>query len=259
MRNIRMTLAFRGTAYHGWQVQKNAPSVCAVFQDALEAVLGKRYDVKGCSRTDAGVHARGFVLSVLCPEEEAPAIPCGALLKAMNNALPRDMAVLDCADAPWDFHPRYDCLGKRYCYEIWDGPVKNPFLTDLAYHSRRPVDDALAGEAARAFLGRWDFTSLCAAGGGVEDRVRTILDCRVRREEEHLLVLSVTGDGFLYNMVRILAGTVLEVSAGRLTPGEIPGILLARDRSLAGPTLPPHGLYLDRVFYPGDRMPQHPT
>ena len=257
MRNIRMTLAFRGTAYHGWQVQKNARSVCAVFQDALEEVLGKRYDVKGCSRTDAGVHARGFVLSVLCPGEEAPAIPCGALVKAMNNALPRDMAVLDCADAPWEFHPRYDCVGKRYCYEIWDGPVKNPFLEDLAYHCRRPLDTALADAAAKAFLGTWDFAFLCAAGGGVEDRVRTSYSAGAQRRGE-LLVLSVTGDGFLYNMVRILAGTVLEVCAGRLSHGEIPGILRARDRSLAGPTLPPHGLYLDRVFYPGEAAGQAP-
>lgn len=254
MRNIKMTLAFRGTAYHGWQVQRNALSVCTAFQDALEQVLGKRYDVKGCSRTDTGVHARGFVLSVLCPGEDAPSIPCEALQKAMNNALPRDMAVLDCADVPWGFHPRYDCLGKRYRYEIWNSPVKNPFLEDLAYHYRPVVDVHLADAAAKAFQGTWDFSTLCAAGGSVEEKVRTIFSCGVERQGD-LVVLSVTGDGFLYNMVRILAGTVLEVCAGRLVLSKIPEILEARDRRLAGPTLPPHGLYLDRVFYPGDRFP----
>jgi len=253
MRNIKMTIAYRGTAYHGWQVQQNALSVCAVFQDALERVLGRRYDVKGCSRTDAGVHANGFVLSVLCPEETPPGIPCGALQKAMNDLLPRDVAVLDCADAPDGFHPRYDCTAKRYLYKIWNSPVKNPFLEDLALHHRYVIDGELADAAARQFVGRRDFTSLCAAGGSVEDKTRTIYRCGVRREGQ-LVTLSVTGDGFLYNMVRILAGTVLEVCAGKLRPEDIPGILLARDRGRAGPTLPPHGLYLDRVFYPGDEI-----
>lgn len=253
MRNIRITIAFRGTAYHGWQVQQNALSVCTAFQNGLEQVLGHRYDVKGCSRTDAGVHANAFVLSVLCPEESPPAIPCVALQKALNNALPRDMAVLDCADAPPDFHPRYDCTAKRYLYKIWNSPVKNPFLADLALQHRGILDVDLADSAARQFLGRWDFSSLCAAGGSVEDKVRTIYRCGVRREGE-LVTLSVTGDGFLYHMVRILAGTVLEVCSGRLPQEEIPNILLAKDRSRAGPTLPPHGLYLDRVFYPGDEI-----
>lgn len=253
MRNIRMTIAYRGTAYHGWQVQRNALSVCTVFQDALEQVLGRRYEVKGCSRTDAGVHANGFVLSVRCPGEAPPAIPCGALQKALNNVLPRDIAVLSCADAAEDFHPRYDCTGKRYLYKIWNSPVKNPFLEDLALLHRNKIDVALADEAARQFLGRRDFTSLCAAGGSVEDKTRTIYRCGVRREGE-LVVLSVSGDGFLYNMVRILAGTVLEVCDGKRSPEEIPGILAAKDRGKAGPTLPPHGLYLDRVFYGDDEI-----
>ncbi len=175
------------------------------------------------------------------------------LQKALNNLLPRDIAVLDCADAPEGFHPRYDCSGKRYLYKIWNSPVKNPFLEDLAYQYRYPIDGELANEVARQFVGRRDFTSLCAAGGKVEDKVRTIFRCGVRREGE-LVTLSVTGDGFLYNMVRILAGTVLEACAGKLHPQDIPGILKARDRHRAGPTLPPQGLYLDKVFYPGDEI-----
>lgn len=248
-----MTIAYRGTAYHGWQVQQNARTVCAVFQDALAQVLGRRYDVKGCSRTDAGVHANGFVLSVRCDGEAPPAIPCGALQKALNNLLPRDIAVLSCADAREGFHPRYDCTGKRYLYKIWNSPVKNPFLEDLALQYRTIIDEGLADAAARQFLGKRDFSALCAAGGGVEDKVRTIRHCGVVREGE-LVTLSVTGDGFLYNMVRILAGTVLEVCAGRIGVEEIPGILAGKDRSKAGPTLPPHGLYLDRVFYPDNEI-----
>lgn len=248
-----MTIAYRGTAYHGWQVQQNARTVCAVFQDGIQQVLGRRYDVKGCSRTDAGVHANGFVLSVRCDGEPFPAIPCEALQKALNNVLPRDIAVLSCVDEEETFHPRYDCAAKRYLYRIWNSPVKNPFLEDLAFQYRYEIDEALADAAARRFLGRWDFSSLCAAGGSVEDKVRTIYRCGVVREGE-LVTLSVTGDGFLYNMVRILTGTVLEVCAGRIKPEDIPGILAGKDRSKAGPTLPPHGLYLDRVFYPDDEI-----
>lgn len=243
-----MTIAYRGTAYHGWQVQQNALSVCAVFQNALEQVLGRRYPVKGCSRTDAGVHANGFVLSARCDGDPPPTIPCEALQKALNNLLPRDIAVLGCEDAAEDFHPRYDCTGKRYLYKIWNSGVKNPFLEDLALHYRPVIDEAVADAAAREFVGTRDFSALCAAGGGVEDKVRTIYRCGVRREGE-LVTLSVTGDGFLYHMVRILTGTVLEVCAGRIAAEEIAGILAGKDRSRAGPTLPPHGLYLDEVFY----------
>ena len=248
-----MTIAYRGTAYHGWQVQQNARTVCAVFQDGLERVLGRRYDVKGCSRTDAGVHANGFVLSVRCDGETPPTIPCEALQKALNNVLPRDIAVLSCADGLESFHPRYDCAAKRYLYKIWNSPVKNPFLEDLALQYRTIIDKELADAAARQFVGTRDFSSLCAAGGSVEDKVRTVYDCHVSRDGQ-LVTLSVTGDGFLYNMVRILTGTVLEVCAGRLAIEDIPGILADKDRSKAGPTLPPHGLYLDRVFYPGDAI-----
>lgn len=253
MRNIRMTIAYRGTAYHGWQVQQNARTVCAVFQDALEQVLGRRYDVKGCSRTDAGVHANGFVLSVRCDRETPATIPCEALQKALNNVLPRDIAVLSCADAAKSFHPRYDCAAKRYLYKIWNSPVKNPFLEDLALQYRYHIDEELADAAAHQFVGKRDFSALCAAGGSVEDKVRTVHDCRVSRDGR-MVTLSVTGDGFLYNMVRILTGTVLEVCAGRLAIEDIPGILAEKDRSKAGSTLPPHGLYLDRVFYPGDAI-----
>ncbi len=248
-----MVLSYRGTAYHGWQVQQNALSVCTVFQDGVERVLGRRYEVKGCSRTDAGVHALGFVLSLRCPEENPPAIPCQALQKALNNCLPRDIAVLDCADAPAGFHPRYDCTAKRYLYRIWNSPVKNPFLEDLAYQYRYQIREDLANAAARQFLGRRDFTSLCAAGGKVEDKVRTLYSCSVRREGD-LVTLSVTGDGFLYNMVRILTGTILEACAGHIAPEDIPKLLEAKDRSQAGPTPPPQGLYLDRVFYPGHKI-----
>lgn len=245
MKNYQLTLAFRGTGYHGFQVQQNAQSVCQVFQDGVEAAFGTRFPVKGCSRTDAGVHANAFVLTMLCPLD----LPCDALVRALNVRLPGDIAVLDCRLADPAFHPRYDCLGKRYLYKIWNHPIKNPFLEDLALHHRPIIEVELADRAARMFEGRRDFSALCAAPGKkVEDRTRTIYRCRVSRQD-HLVTLEVTGDGFLYNMVRILAGTVLEVCQGKMAPEDIPPMLDRLDRAGAGVTLPPHGLTLDRVFY----------
>lgn len=250
MRNLMLTLRYRGTNYHGFQVQKNGITVCQVLQDAIQEVFGSRLDVKGCSRTDAGVHANGFVLSFRTPN----AIPCHKVPEALNAHLPGDVAVRDCREAPADFHPRYSCTGKRYLYKIHNSRVRDPFLENLALLVRTPIAEEAMNRAAGAFLGAHDFSAFCAAGGSVEDKVRTIHDCGVTRRGE-LVTLSITGDGFLYNMVRIIAGTLLEVGAGRMAEEELPAILAGRDRSRAGPTAPPWGLYLDEVFYDG---PPHP-
>ena len=246
MRNLMLTLRYRGTNYHGFQVQKNGITVCQVVQDAVEKVFGSRLDVKGCSRTDAGVHANAFVLTL---RTQSP-IPCDRVIQAMNVHLPGDVAVRDCREAPEDFHPRYSCTGKRYLYQFHNSRVRDPFLENLALLVRTPLQEDVMGRAAEALVGTHDFSAFCAAGGSVEDKVRTIRECRVTRQGE-LVTLSVTGDGFLYHMVRIMAGTLLEVSAGRIAPEELPEILSSRDRSRAGPTAPPWGLYLDEVFYDG--------
>ncbi|MEG2073657.1 MAG: tRNA pseudouridine(38-40) synthase TruA [Angelakisella sp.] len=244
MRNLKLTIAYKGTAYHGFQFQKNAVSVAEVFQNAVEAAFGKRYDIKGCSRTDTGVHANRFVLSLLCDF----AIPCENVLRALNVKLPEDIAVLDCRDMPEDFHPRYDTVGKRYLYRIWNAPCRNPFEGETSLHCPRPLDVPLMDTAAAHFLGSHDFSAFCAAGGKVEDKTRTISQCTVTRSGD-MVTLSITGDGFLYNMVRIITGTLLEVSAGKLSPEAIPEVIASRDRRRAGFTAPPHGLFLDEVFY----------
>lgn len=243
-RHLLLTIQYRGTRYHGFQVQKNALSVAQVLQDAVERVFGERLDVKGCSRTDAGVHANRFALTL----RTNAAIPGPAVTRALNVNLPDDIAVLDCREVPDNFHPRYSCKGKRYVYKIWNSPVKNVFLSDLALHWKYPLNDALMNESAQAFLGAHDFTAFCSAGGKKEDTVRTISDTSVTREG-NIVVFSVTGDGFLYNMVRIMTGTLLEISRGGIAPDGIPAILESRSRALAGPTAPPHGLYLDAVYY----------
>lgn len=244
MRNIRITIAYDGTRYHGFQVQKNALSVCQVFQDAVERVTGKRWDVKGCSRTDTGVHANMYCLSIRCDT----GIPCDKLVPALNRYLPPDIAVREAEDAAPDFHARYHCTGKEYVYRIHNSRVKDPFAPHLSYRLGFPLDVPLLRREALDFVGTHDFAAFQSAGSDVEDTVRTVRSFRVEREGEFVL-FTVEGDGFLYNMVRIMVGTLVHIAMGRIPPGSIPEILISRDRGRAGKTMPPQGLFLNRVFY----------
>ncbi|MEM1486278.1 tRNA pseudouridine(38-40) synthase TruA [Oscillospiraceae bacterium PP1C4] len=243
-RHLMLTLKYRGTRYHGYQVQQNAVSVAQVIQDAVERVFGARLDIKGCSRTDTGVHANYFVLTL----RTSSGIPCDAVVRAMNVNLPDDIAVTACREVPDSFHPRYSCTGKRYIYQIYNSPVKDPFLTDLALHWKYPLDEQLMDAAAQHFLGVHDFASFCSAGSKVEDTVRTITAASVIRKGD-LVIFSVTGSGFLYNMVRIMAGTLLDAARGVVTPEDITRMIEQTNRAAAGITAPAHGLYLDSVFY----------
>ena len=247
MQNFLLTLAYDGTNYCGFQVQPNGRSVAQTFQDALQAVRGSRPDIKGCSRTDAGVHALGFKLNFHADTR----IPAAKLPLALNQHLPPDIRVLDAQVVPEDFHARYAAHTKTYLYRIHNHPIDSPF--DAAYYTRVPrhLDEARMQAAAQQFVGRHDFLALCAAGSSAAahgDTVRTITDCHVTRKGDEIDI-EVTADGYLYNMVRILAGTLCEAGAGRLDPAEIPAILESRDRSRAGPTLPAKGLFLKCVEY----------
>lgn len=247
MRNLMLTLAYDGACFHGWQVQHNAVTVQQVFQDAVARVLGERPDCKGCSRTDSGVHAAAFCVSM---KTEHP-IPCGRLQAALNHFLPESVAVLDVREAPLSFHARYSCLGKEYEYRIWNARARNPFLRDRVLHYYYALDVELLNRAASCFLGAHDFTSFCSADARVKgDLTRTVSRSEWRREGDSV-IYTVAADGFLYNMVRILVGTQLQAAQGRLTPEDLPRILEARDRTQAGPTAPPQGLVLRRVFYKG--------
>lgn len=245
MRNLLLTICYDGANYHGWQVQQNAVSVQQVFQEACARVLGGRPDLHGCSRTDSFVHAREYCVSFRTEHS----IPCARLVSALNHFLPADIAVLSCREVPPDFHARYSCRGKEYVYEIWTDPVRNPFLRGRALHYWYPLDPDRLNEAAAFFRGTHDFTSFCAVDA--RDRgnmVRTVTRAEWSREGSTAL-FTVAADGFLYHMVRILVGTMLRVAQGRLEPGDMDRILLARDRRAAGPTAPACGLYLNRVFY----------
>lgn len=239
-----MTLRYDGTAYHGWQVQHNARSVQQTLQEVLFPILGGVHELKGCSRTDSGVHANEYCVSVRTNAK----IPCERLQAALNVRLPRDIAVLACSEASPDFHARYSCKGKEYVYQIWNDPVKNPFFERYALHYVYPLDVDLLHRCAQAYVGTHDFSAFCSAGGKKLDPVRTVSRFDVRREGS-LVRMTVAADGFLYNMVRIMTGTLLQVAQGKIAPQALPQILADKDRTKAGLTAPPHGLFLNRVFY----------
>ena len=238
MKNILLTLKFDGTNYHGWQVQSNAVTVQQTLQDAVETVFGKRENVVGCSRTDAGVHANKYCCKMSSSK----------IVSALNANLPNDIAVTDCKDVPLEFHARYDCKSKEYLYKIWNSQVRDPFLNNYTLHYKYPIDTELLSNEAKAFLGTHDYIGFCAAGNSVKDTVRTVGRFDVSRDGD-LVVFTVEANGFLYNMVRIMTGTLLYISQGKIAAGELPNIINSKNRFLAGPTAPPTGLYLNDVKY----------
>lgn len=245
--NVLLWIAYKGTRYAGFQVQPNAPTVCRTLQDAMQAVLGCRPDVKGCSRTDAGVHARRFALNF----HYDGGVPVERLPLALNTHLPPDIRVLEARPVDEAFHARYAAHEKTYRYYLLNARIDDPFTADTCYRVAGPLDAGAMQAAARRFVGRHDFLALCASGSGAAahgDTVRTVTACGVQRRGDRL-VITVTADGYLYNMVRILAGTLVEVGRGKLSPADIDAILQSRDRRRAGPTLPPRGLFLEAVSY----------
>lgn len=247
MRNLLLTISYDGSAYHGWQVQQNAVTVEEVFQDAWEKINGKRENVVGCSRTDAGVHANMFCLNV----RTETALGCEKLVTALNAVLPFDIAVKACREVPYEFHARYDCKSKEYIYRILNSPVRSPFLNGKVWHYKPRLDEELLNTAAQGFLGEHDFSAFCASGSSVEDNHRTVLHAGVRREGDEV-IFTVEADGFLYNMVRIMVGTLIGVAQGKIGADEIPEIIESKNRERAGVTAPPEGLYLNAVNYGGD-------
>lgn len=244
MRTIKMTIAYRGTRYHGFQRQPNAPTVQGELEQQLARVLNGPVTVYGCSRTDTGVHANEFCLHLHTERE----IRCKNLTRALNGYLPDDISVLRCEDVPETFHARFDCKGKEYLYRIHNHESKNPFLTDLAFHYRRPLDVELIHRALQDAVGRHDFHSFCAQATESSDCVRTIYAASAEKTGDCVKIL-VSGDGFLYNMVRILVGTLLDINEGVFPPDALKDIIAQRNRLAAGKTAMAHGLYLNRVFY----------
>ena len=240
---------YNGTAYHGWQVQKNAVSVCETIQKALGRICGEEIHLTGCGRTDAGVHAERYVASFRTNAR----IPVERLPFAINTHTPEDIAVRAACEVADDFNAIGSCLRKEYTYRIYNSRIKNPFYVNRAYFYPYPLDESLLDLAASQFIGTHDFAAVRSVGTETRTTVRTVYTCSVTRSGE-LLELKVSADGFLYNMVRAITGTVLYAAEGKIRPSEIPEILESRDRSRSGPTVPPGGLYLTRLWYEDERL-----
>ena len=244
MRTLKMTIAYRGTNYHGFQRQPNAHTVQQELETQLSRVLNGQTVIYGCSRTDTGVHANQFVLHLHTERE----IRCKNLVRALNGYLPDDISVLECEDTVPDFHARFACKGKEYQYCIHAHESKNPFARDLAFHYRRPIDVEKMRYAAQMIVGQHDFHSFCAQARPDTNCIRTVYGVDLTQQGSDVRVF-IRGDGFLYNMVRIFVGTLLDINEGVFSPDALPEILAAKDRLAAGRTAMAHGLYLNRVFY----------
>lgn len=244
MRNLLVEIRYNGARYHGYQVQPNALSIMETLQDSIERTLKKRESIVGCSRTDSGVHANQYFFHLKTDVN----IPLDKFQLVMNHSLPSDIVVLSCKEVPLSFHARYDCKGKEYLYKICNKKQKDPFLADLAMWYERPLDAQKLDKAAQALVGTHDFTSFCSPNGKDGSKVRTIEYIHVWREGD-MVYLKVKADGFLYNMVRIIVGTLLFINEDKLPSDSIPSILSGMDRKLAGKTASPQGLYLNHVEY----------
>ena len=249
MRNIALFLTYLGTNYHGWQVQKNLPTVAETMEKAAAMVVGHPVHMTGCGRTDAGVHAEHYVANFRTESR----IPVERLPFAVNTHIPEDIVVKAAYEVAEDFNAIGSCIKKEYTYRIYNSRIKNPFYVHRAYFYPKKLDEALMDRAARMFEGTHDFAAVRSVGTNVRSTVRTIHYCRVTRNGE-LLELKVCADGFLYNMVRAITGTVLYAAEGKLTAEDIPKILDSGDRTLAGPTVPPGGLYMTRLWYEDERL-----
>jgi len=244
MKRILLTLSYDGTAYHGWQVQPNGITVQEVLQNSLETLLKIRPLVTGCSRTDAGVHAKEFCLHLDCEEN----LPREVFLRGLNAILPNDIAVTDYKEVPADFHARYNAKGKTYVYKILNSSRKDPFLSRYVWAIEKPLDTKIMNEFCANLVGTHDFYAFSSSGRSVTDTVRTVTECKVEKKDD-IVELRITANGFLYNMVRIIVGTAVDVSNGRIDPNITKEIFKTKDRSKAGITAPPQGLILEKVYY----------
>ena len=240
-----LELRFDGTSYCGWQIQNNGISVQKTVIDALESVIGKTADgLHGCSRTDAGVHAMRY----FCHFDSDTSVQPERIVLAMNTRLPDNISAVSCKIVDSDFHARYSAKKKTYRYVINNSAVRDPFTGRYEYLYSRHLNEKIMNNAIKHFTGTHDFSAFCSSGCSVTDRTRTIYSAKVCRKNDKLII-EISGDGFLYNMVRIIAGTLIYVDEGKIQSNDLPAIIMSGNRNLAGPTAPAHGLTLCDVSY----------
>jgi len=246
---FKLTIAYDGTGYEGWQVQKIGTGVQEKMEGALAKLFPSHPHLHSSSRTDTGVHALGMVAHFEIPAEESHMTP-RKLALALNAWLPSDVRIMAAARTRDDFHARFQAVGKQYRYFVWNHPGMNPLLRHTAWHVPRPLDLRAMQRAAESFIGRHDFQSFAANPGYAKaSTVRTLSRCQFKRNGP-LLTFVLEGDGFLYKMCRGIVGTTIQVGLGKFRPEEIKGMLERKDRRVAGMTSPAHGLVLWKVFYP---------
>ena len=246
MRNVALRLSYDGSSYHGWQVQKSEVSVAETLETALTKICGHPVKTVGCGRTDAGVHALRYCANF----RTESTIPIGRFPLAVNSRLPADIAVTDAVEAPEGFNAIGSCIKKEYIYKILNRNIRDPFLENRVCFYPQHLDLERMQAAARAFEGRHDFRAVRSLGTETKTTVRTVHWCRAEKDGD-LITVSICADGFLYNMCRAMVGTMVYASYGKLEPEDIPALLAAGDRRLTGPTMPPQGLYLNRIWYEG--------
>ena len=247
MRNIALKLMYNGTAYHGWQVQKNAVTVCGTLEKAIADICGGPVHLTGCGRTDAGVHAEHYIANFRTESR----IPMDRLPFAVNTHTPEDIAVKEAFEVAEDFNAIGSCIKKEYTYRIYNSRLGNPFYVDRAWFYPKHLDEAVMQRAADQFVGTHDFRAVRSVGTETRTTVRTVHYFQVSRAGE-LIECRVCADGFLYNMVRAMTGTIVYAAEGKLSPEDIPAILASGNRTLAGPTVPPGGLYMTKLWYEED-------
>ena len=244
MKRVLLRIAYDGTKYHGWQVQSNALSVCEVINRELSDLLREDIEVIGASRTDAGVHAYGNVAVF----DTNSSIPTEKISYALNGRLPEDIVIRHSKEVPKDFHPRYTNIKKTYQYTIQNSEFPLPTNRLYSYFVYHKLDADKMKEGAKYLVGTHDFKSFCSVKTQVTDTVRTIYNIEVKQEGETIKIV-VSGNGFLYNMVRIIAGTLIKVGLSQYTPLDVKDMLEKKERTVAGPTAPAHGLTLLGIEY----------
>jgi len=261
MRNLKVIISYNGTNYHGFQIQPNAVTIQGIIEIALLTLLGEKTVITGCSRTDAGVHAREFCFNM----KTTSTIPNDGFVRGLNALLPNDVAVHSCEEVDDEFHARYSAKSKEYFYLIYNEKIRDVFMQNLAYFYNRPLNLEIMQQAADLFIGEYDFSAYCKAESleTVKQKkhgaIREIYDIRIvgagSARPQNCIKIVIHGNGFLHNMVRILSGTLINVSEDKLTLDDVRESLSWENhfdtsrRETAGVTLPSHGLYLNRVFY----------
>ncbi len=248
MKRVRMRVAYDGTNYCGWQIQPNGVTIEEKLNEALTELLGEEITVTGASRTDSGVHSLGNV----CIFDTNTRMPAEKISFALNQRLPEDIVVIESMEVASDWHPRYVKSKKTYEYRILNRTFRNPTRRLDTHFFHYPLDVDKMNVAAQYLVGEHDFASFASVKRQTETSVRTIYRLEVTRDEDDIITISVTGNGFLYNMVRIIAGTLIKVGSGDIAPEEMPGILAACDREAAGPTAPANGLTMIGLAYEGE-------